>query len=89
MVPKSLEIIGLSWGIAILVFSNAQTMVRRNRNKIHRLNLLNGLWCTGDDILKVEAITYFKDLFCSSTTHVLPQANSRSCLCPQLIGYTC
>lgn len=59
-------------------FFHPQTVVRRNHNKIHGLNLPDGLWCIDDDILKVEAIKYFKDLFCSSTTHVLPP-----------VGYTC
>lgn len=65
-------------------FSHSQTVVQRNRNKIHGLNLPDGFWCTDDDILKVEAINYFKHLFCSSSTHVLPQAESRSRFYPQL-----
>lgn len=38
-------------------------MVRRKRNKIHDLNSSPGVWCTDPDILKAEAVKYYKSLF--------------------------
>lgn len=44
-------------------FFHAQTVVRRKRNKIHGLHISSGAWCTGQDVLKEEAVKYYKDLF--------------------------
>lgn len=46
---------------------HAQTIVRRKRNKIHGLNLPNGIWCSDDATLQEEALKYFKSLFCSTS----------------------
>jgi endonuclease/exonuclease/phosphatase family metal-dependent hydrolase len=47
-------------------FFHAQTIIRRKRNKIHGIRLQSGEWCTDPDIMKGEALKFFKDLFCSS-----------------------
>jgi hypothetical protein len=44
-------------------FFHATIVMKRKRNKIHDLNLPNGLWCTNDGILKDEALKFFKHLF--------------------------
>jgi hypothetical protein len=44
-------------------FFHAQTVVRRKRNKIHGLHIAPGSWCTDPDILRNEALKYFKCLF--------------------------
>lgn len=44
-------------------FFLTQTIVRRKRNKIHGLNLPDGSWCTDQNVLQMEAVNYFKDLF--------------------------
>lgn len=41
-------------------------MIRRKRNKIHGIKLACGSWCTNPAILKMEAMTYFKNIFCDS-----------------------
>lgn len=46
-------------------FFHAQTVVRRKRNKIHGLHLPLGEWCTKPDILKEQAVNFFKALFCN------------------------
>jgi hypothetical protein len=45
-------------------FFHAQTIIRRKKNRIHRLQLPNGIWTTDSDILQDEAQKYFKNLFC-------------------------
>ena len=47
-------------------FFHTQTVVRRRRNKIHGLNLEGGVWCTDEDLLKTEAQSFYKNLFCSN-----------------------
>ncbi|GAU20604.1 hypothetical protein TSUD_33400 [Trifolium subterraneum] len=44
-------------------FFHAQTIIRRKRNKIHRLQLPNGVWTTDSATLQDEAQTYFKNFF--------------------------
>ena len=44
-------------------FFHAQTIIRRKRNRIHRLQLPNGIWSNDDSILQNEAQRYFKNLF--------------------------
>jgi len=46
-------------------FFHAQTVIRRKRNKIHGITLPFGIWCTDNEVLKIEALRYFKDLFCT------------------------
>lgn len=41
-------------------------MIRRKRNKVHGLNLPNGIWCSDTEVLQQEAQKYFKNLFCSN-----------------------
>lgn len=36
-------------------YFHTQTMIRRKRNRIHRLHLPNGEWCSDDPILQEEA----------------------------------
>lgn len=50
------------------VFFHAYTVIRRKRNKIHGLSLPSGNWCTDPNILKSEAVIFFKNLSCSSDT---------------------
>jgi len=50
-------------------FFHAQTIIRRKRNKIHKLQLLNGLWSSDNDILQEEALKYFKNFFCGNQHH--------------------
>lgn len=47
-------------------FFHAQTIIRRKRNKIHRLQLPNGIWSTDSSTLQEEAQRFFKNLFCSN-----------------------
>ncbi|PNX86889.1 hypothetical protein L195_g042972, partial [Trifolium pratense] len=47
-------------------FFHAQTIIRRKRNKIHGIRLSSGEWCTDPDIMKTEALKFFKDLFCDN-----------------------
>ncbi|PNX63167.1 hypothetical protein L195_g061493, partial [Trifolium pratense] len=35
------------------------------RNKIHGIKLQSGEWCTDPDLMKAEALSFFKDLFCT------------------------
>ncbi|PNX83979.1 ribonuclease H, partial [Trifolium pratense] len=46
-------------------FFHAQSVIRRKRNKIHGIKLPSGDWCTDPDIMKAEALNFFKDLFCT------------------------
>lgn len=50
-------------------FFHAQTIIRRKRNRIHRLKLPNGVWSTDTSILQEEAQRFFKNLFCSNNHH--------------------
>ncbi|GAU45928.1 hypothetical protein TSUD_100050 [Trifolium subterraneum] len=47
-------------------FFHAQTIIRRKRNRIHKLQLPNGAWSSDSSILQQEAQNYFKNLFSSS-----------------------
>lgn len=47
-------------------FFHAQTVIRRKRNKIHGLILPNGIWTSDDEVLQQEALSFFKNLFCSN-----------------------
>nr|KYP38491.1 hypothetical protein KK1_040260 [Cajanus cajan] len=55
-------------------FFHTQTVVRRKRNKILGLHLPSGAWCTDGNLLKQEALAYFKSLLGASeaTLQVLP-----------------
>jgi hypothetical protein len=46
-------------------FFHAQSVIRRKRNKIHGINLQSGEWCTDPDLMKAEALSFFKELFCT------------------------
>ena len=52
-------------------FSHTQTIIRRKKNKIHKLQLPNGIWTTDNDILQDEAHTFYKNFF----TTTQPQHN--------------
>lgn len=43
-------------------FFHAQTVVRRKKNKIRGLNISPGVWFTDQEILRNEAVKYFKGL---------------------------
>lgn len=53
-------------------FFHAQTVVRRRRNKIAGLNIA-GTWCTDEEILKKEALSFFKNLF-QAFDHCIPSS---------------
>jgi len=53
----------------IAPFFHTQTIIRRKKNKIHKLQLPNGLWSSDNDILLEEALNYFKNLFCNNQQH--------------------
>ena len=44
-------------------FFHAQTIIRRQRNRIHRLQLPCGTWSSNSDTLQEEAHNYFKNFF--------------------------
>lgn len=50
-------------------FFHAQTIIRRKRNRIHKLQLPNGICSSDADILQDEAQAFFKNLFCSTHQH--------------------
>jgi len=50
-------------------FFHAQTIIRRKRNIIHRLQLPNGIWTSDHNTLKEEAQKYFKKLFYGNQSH--------------------
>jgi len=50
-------------------FFHAQTIIRRKRNRIHRLKLPNGIWSSDITTLQEEAQRFFKDLFCGNHHH--------------------
>lgn len=43
-------------------FFHVQTVIRRRRNKVVGLNI-DGIWCTNEDSLRREALSYFRSLF--------------------------
>ncbi|XP_024632727.1 uncharacterized protein [Medicago truncatula] len=47
-------------------FFHAQTVIRRKWNKIHKLQLPNGISTSDSNILQEEALKYFKKFFCGS-----------------------
>jgi hypothetical protein len=47
-------------------FVNTLTKTRRRRNRIYGLFLPNGSWYSDDNILQVEAVSFYKSLFCSN-----------------------
>jgi len=47
-------------------FFHTQTIIRRKRNRIHHLQLPNGIWSDDKSILQNEAQHYFQNLFCSN-----------------------
>ena len=47
-------------------FFHAQTIIRRKRNRIHRLQLPCGTWSSDSDTLQDEAQNYFKNFFCGN-----------------------
>jgi hypothetical protein len=50
-------------------FFHAQTIIRRKRNKIHKLQLPNGIWTSDSTTLQEEAQKYFKNLFYGNQHH--------------------
>ncbi|XP_057420539.1 uncharacterized protein LOC130714634 [Lotus japonicus] len=54
-------------------FFHTQTVVRRKRNKIHRLQLRDGTWSSDEEVLKCEAEDFFQDLFCTAIAPTLDQ----------------
>jgi hypothetical protein len=47
-------------------FVNTLTKTRRRRNRIYGLFWPNGSWYSDDNILQVEAVSFYKSLFCSN-----------------------
>ncbi|XP_025653400.1 uncharacterized protein [Arachis hypogaea] len=47
-------------------FFHVQTLVQRKHNKIHGLFLQDGVWETDPDVLRREAESFYKCLFCQS-----------------------
>lgn len=59
-------------------FFHAQTIIRRKKNRIHRLQLPNGIWTTNSTVLQEEAQKYFKNLFANTQplhNHTFPTAH--------------
>lgn len=53
--------------------NTSQSVIRRNRNTIHGMNLLNGVWFTNDVVLKHEEIKFYKNIFyCPNNVHSTP-----------------
>jgi exonuclease III len=50
-------------------FFHAQTIIRRKKNRIHRLQLPDGTWTSDCTILQDEAQKYFKTLFAGTQPH--------------------
>lgn len=50
-------------------FFHAQTIIKRKKNRIHRLQLPNGTWSSDDSILQAEAQKYFKNLLANTQPH--------------------
>lgn len=49
-------------------YFHTHAVIRRKRNRIHRLKLDDGTWCTDNDGLIHEIQTYFQSLFAEDTT---------------------
>lgn len=62
---------GVQFGYGNTRFFHAQTVVRRKRNKIMGLFLLDGSWSTDPQIMQHEAMIYFNGLF-ANTENVNP-----------------
>ena len=71
-------------------FFHTQTIIRCKRNKIHDLHIANGIWCNVDNILREEALSFFKSFFFALITQFslriwktywwpLPLMNKPSC----------
>lgn len=43
-------------------FFHAQIMIRRRRNKVEGLHVVGDVWCSDSDIIKKEALSFFKKL---------------------------
>ncbi|PNY14872.1 ribonuclease H, partial [Trifolium pratense] len=52
-------------------FFHAQSIIRRKRNKIHGIRLSSGDWCTDPEVMRSEALNFFKELFCTNQNVVL------------------
>ncbi|KAK2367969.1 hypothetical protein QL285_081207 [Trifolium repens] len=52
-------------------FFHAQSIIRRKRNKIHGIRLGSGEWCTDPEVMRSEALTFFKELFCVNQNVIL------------------
>lgn len=65
-------------------FFHAQSIIRRKRNKIHGLQLPNGIWCTNDVTLREEARSYFQQLFCSNSPPITSNTLTENIDIPQL-----
>lgn len=53
-------------------FFHTQTIIHRRRNKVAGLNI-DGIWCSDEEALKREALSYFKKLF-QNNDHCDPHA---------------
>ena len=53
----------IKFGDKNTAFFHAQTIIRRKRNRIHRLQLPDGTWSSDSDTLQDEAQRYFKSFF--------------------------
>ena len=47
-------------------FFHAQSIIRRKRNKIHGLFLQDGSWSTDDEVLRREALMFYRNLFAAN-----------------------
>jgi endonuclease/exonuclease/phosphatase family metal-dependent hydrolase len=47
-------------------FFHAQTIIRRKRNRVHRLQLSNGTWSSDSSVLQNEAQQYYMNFFSSN-----------------------
>jgi hypothetical protein len=50
-------------------FFHAQTIIRRKKNRIHKLQLPSGIWTSDQDTLQEEAQNFFKNLLASPQPH--------------------
>ncbi|GAU42452.1 hypothetical protein TSUD_235210 [Trifolium subterraneum] len=53
-------------------FFHTQTIIRRKRNRVHRLQLPNGTWSTNSSVLQNEAQQYYKNFFSGNETNHAP-----------------
>jgi len=60
---------GSSLGMKNSSFFHAQTIIRRKKNRIHKLLLSNGIWSSDNSILQEEAKKFYKNLLCSNHPH--------------------